>query len=48
MMKTGSYGSTLRYKSIERVKAVGKHSIIGASGELSDFQELMRKLDELM
>ncbi|KAG6770639.1 hypothetical protein POTOM_026327 [Populus tomentosa] len=42
----GSYGSTLRYKSVERIKPVGKHSIIGASGEISDFQEIMRYLDE--
>ncbi|KAL3617696.1 Proteasome subunit beta type-4 [Castilleja foliolosa] len=42
----GSYGSTLRYKTVERLKPVGKHSIIGASGEISDFQEIMRYLDE--
>ncbi|KAK4414026.1 Proteasome subunit beta type-4 [Sesamum alatum] len=44
----GSYGSTLRYKTVERLKPVGKHSIIGASGEISDFQEIMRYLDELI
>ncbi|XP_073300008.1 proteasome subunit beta type-4-like [Primulina huaijiensis] len=44
----GSYGSTLRYKGVERLKPVGKHSIIGASGEISDFQEIMRYLDELI
>ncbi|KAF6150475.1 hypothetical protein GIB67_030276 [Kingdonia uniflora] len=44
----GSYGSTLRYKGVERMKPVGKHSIIGASGEISDFQEIMRYLDELI
>lgn len=44
----GSYGSTLRYKTVERLKSVGKHSVIGASGEISDFQEIMRYLDELM
>ncbi|KAL6129199.1 hypothetical protein ACLB2K_072552 [Fragaria x ananassa] len=43
----GSYGSTLRYKSIERMKPIGKHSFIGASGEISDFQEMLRYLDEL-
>ncbi|GMN34197.1 hypothetical protein TIFTF001_042013 [Ficus carica] len=48
MMETGSYGSTLRYKSVERIKPVGKHSLLGASGELSDFQELLRYLDELI
>ncbi|KAK4395430.1 Proteasome subunit beta type-4 [Sesamum angolense] len=44
----GSYGSNLRYKTVERLKSVGKHSIIGASGEISDFQEIMRYLDELI
>lgn len=45
---TGSYGSTLRYKSVERMKPIGKHSLLGASGEISDFQEILRYLDELM
>lgn len=45
---TGSYGSTLRYKSVERIKPIGKHSLLGASGEISDFQEILRYLDELM
>ncbi|KAJ1422028.1 Small GTPase superfamily [Sesbania bispinosa] len=44
----GSYGSTLRYKSVERLKPVGKHSLLGASGEISDFQEILRYLDELI
>ncbi|CAN6990099.1 unnamed protein product, partial [Brassica rapa subsp. trilocularis] len=44
----GSYGSTLRYKNIERMKAIGKHSLLGASGEISDFQEILRYLDELV
>ncbi|XP_022745739.1 proteasome subunit beta type-4-like isoform X2 [Durio zibethinus] len=44
----GSYGSTLRYKSVERMKPIGKHSLLGASGEISDFQEILRYLDELM
>jgi|UniRef100_A0A2N9FIZ3 20S proteasome subunit beta 7 len=44
----GSYGSTLRYKSVERIKPVGKHSLLGASGEISDFQEILRYLDELI
>ncbi|KAG8655283.1 proteasome subunit beta type-4 [Manihot esculenta] len=43
-----SYGSTLRYKSVERIKSVGKHSLLGASGEISDFQEILRYLDELI
>ncbi|CAM8949449.1 unnamed protein product [Rhodiola kirilowii] len=44
----GSYGSTLRYKSVERIKAIGKHSLLGAGGEISDFQEILRYLDDLI
>ncbi|RZR91255.1 hypothetical protein BHM03_00019353 [Ensete ventricosum] len=48
LCSAGSYGSTLRYKSVERIKHIGKHSLLGASGEISDFQEILRYLDELM
>ncbi|KAM2015428.1 hypothetical protein FF2_045160 [Malus domestica] len=44
----GFYGSTLRYKSVERTKLIGKHSLLGASGEISNFQELLRYLDDLV
>ncbi|MBA0687592.1 hypothetical protein Goari_015114 [Gossypium aridum] len=44
----GSYGSTLRYKSVERLKPIGKHSLLGASGEISDFQEILRYLNEII
>ncbi|KAI3513518.1 hypothetical protein L1887_20853 [Cichorium endivia] len=44
----GSYGSTIRYKSVERMKQVGKHSLLGASGEISDFQEILKYLDDLI
>lgn len=44
----GSYGSTLRYKGVERIKPIGKHTLLGASGEISDFQEILRYLDELI
>ncbi|KAJ0752251.1 putative proteasome endopeptidase complex [Helianthus annuus] len=37
----GSYGSTIHYKSVERLKQVGKHSLIGASGELMYLDELI-------
>jgi 20S proteasome subunit beta 7 len=43
-----AYGTTLRYKSVSRLHTVGKHTVIGASGEMSDFQYLQRLLDELM
>lgn len=45
---TGSYGSTLPYKSVQWLKPVGKHFLICGSGEISVFQEILRKLDELM
>eukprot|EP00252_Welwitschia_mirabilis_P013236 TRINITY_DN29177_c0_g1_i1.p1 TRINITY_DN29177_c0_g1~~TRINITY_DN29177_c0_g1_i1.p1 ORF type:complete len:264 (+),score=42.85 TRINITY_DN29177_c0_g1_i1:296-1087(+) len=44
----GSYGSTLRYKSVDRLKPIGKHTILGSGGEISDFQEIIRYLDELI
>lgn len=43
-----SYGSTLRNKTVDRIQQVGKHSLIGASGDISDFQEILRKLNELI
>ncbi|XP_040960337.1 proteasome subunit beta type-4 [Gossypium raimondii] len=38
----------MRYKSVERMKPIGKHSLLGASGEISDFQEILRYLNELI
>ncbi|XLT83240.1 hypothetical protein HN873_004993 [Arachis hypogaea] len=48
MSMIGLYGSILRYKSIERLKPIGKYSVLGASGGISDFQQILRYLDELM
>ena len=45
--RPGSYGSTKRYKSFERLKKVNERTIIGAGGELSDFQYILQLLDEL-
>jgi len=42
-----SYGSQARYKDVCRLKKVGKFTLLGASGELSDFQYLGDLLDEL-
>jgi hypothetical protein len=44
---TGSYGSTKRYKSFARVHKVNEQTVIGAGGELSDFQYILTLLDEL-
>ncbi|XP_024402015.1 proteasome subunit beta type-4 [Physcomitrium patens] len=43
-----SYGSTVRYKSVQRLKAVGKTTALGASGEISDFQAINELLDQLI
>lgn len=33
-----AYGDTKRYKSVERIVKVNNNTMIGASGEISDFQ----------
>ena len=42
-----SYGSMARYKDVRRIKTVGDNTIIGASGEMSDFQAVMSKLENM-
>lgn len=46
-LHAGSYGSTKRYKSFQRLRKVNDRTVIGAGGELSDFQYLLTLLDEL-
>lgn len=36
-----SYGSMARYKDFRRLSSVGENTILGASGEMSDFQVSM-------
>lgn len=43
----GSYGSTKRYKSVDRIRKVNEKCVIGAGGEFSDFQAIGKMLDEL-
>jgi len=43
-----SYGSLARFKDISRLHPVGAHTIIGAGGDMSDFQYIQRMLDELI
>jgi 20S proteasome subunit beta 7 len=45
--KLASYGSLARFADIQRVVPVGKFSILGASGDFSDFQYILKLLDEL-
>jgi len=42
-----SYGSQARYKDFVRMRRVGNFTLLGASGEMSDFQYLGKLLDEL-
>jgi 20S proteasome subunit beta 7 len=42
-----SYGSIAKFRSLERIKQVGDHTFLGASGEYSDFQALLYILEEL-
>eukprot|EP01105_Mastigella_eilhardi_P007426 TRINITY_DN1887_c0_g1_i1.p1 TRINITY_DN1887_c0_g1~~TRINITY_DN1887_c0_g1_i1.p1 ORF type:complete len:256 (-),score=61.20 TRINITY_DN1887_c0_g1_i1:60-755(-) len=44
----GSYGSLARFMHMERIKPVGMHTIVAASGEMSDFQQIMTYLEELV
>jgi len=42
----GSYGSLAKYKDLRRVRAVGSSTLIGASGEYSDFQHIISMLND--
>ena len=44
----GAYGATKRYKSLQRLHKVNDETIIGAGGEISDFQYLQEQLDDLV
>ena len=43
-----SYGSLARFKDIPRLQPVGSTTVVGAGGDMSDFQYLQRLLDELV
>ncbi|KAG6907085.1 hypothetical protein DXG01_010619 [Tephrocybe rancida] len=43
-----SYGSLARFKDIQRLQSVGQHTVIGAGGDMSDFQYIQSVLDELV
>lgn len=42
-----SYGSLARYKDARRIQQVGKSTLIGASGEYSDFQSIIEMINEM-
>jgi len=43
-----SYGSLARFRDIRRIHHLNEYTIIGASGEFSDFQYITRFLDDLV
>jgi hypothetical protein len=45
---SASYGSLARFKSIQRLHAVGNTTVLGASGDMSDFQYVQQLLDDLV
>ncbi|KAI8887022.1 proteasome endopeptidase complex, beta subunit [Backusella circina FSU 941] len=44
----GSYGSLARFRDIERLYPVGQHTVVGASGDISDYQYIQHLLDSVM
>jgi len=42
-----SYGSLARYKDVRRLQLVGEKTIVGASGEMSDFQSTLEMLENM-
>jgi 20S proteasome subunit beta 7 len=42
-----SYGSLARYKDVRRIRTIGEKTLIGASGEISDFQSIMEMLEDM-
>lgn len=43
-----SYGSLARFKDVERLHSIGSHTVVGAAGDMSDFQYVKHNLEELM
>lgn len=42
-----SYGSMARFRNIERLVKVGKYTVVGIGGDISDMQHIIRLLDDL-
>lgn len=43
-----SYGSLARFKDVRRLHAVGTNTVVGAGGDMSDFQYIQSLLDGLI
>lgn len=45
---SGSYGSFMKYDDIERLIIVGKETVVGFGGDISDMQYINRILDDIV
>lgn len=43
-----SYGSLARFMNIERMHPLGEHTVLGASGDMSDMQYVLHELDKVL
>ena len=43
----GSYGSLARYAKTDRIVKVGDFALVGADGDMSDFQEIKKIIQEI-
>jgi 20S proteasome subunit beta 7 len=43
-----SYGSLARFSDIQRLQPVGNHTVVGAGGDMSDFQYIKTLTDALV
>jgi 20S proteasome subunit beta 7 len=43
-----SYGSLARFRNERRMHPVGTHTILGAGGDISDYQYVQHLMDQLM
>jgi len=43
----GSYGSLAKFCNVQRIRKVGDNAMIGAGGEISDFQQVLEYLENL-
>jgi len=43
----GAYGSLAKFCNVQRIRKVGDDAMVGAGGEISDFQQIMEYLEDL-
>jgi 20S proteasome subunit beta 7 len=48
IFSVGSYGSLARFRSLSRLMKVNENTVIGASGDIADFQFIQETLKQKM